>query len=120
MASDPHKIIRNDNLRLVLSAQEGDYIRESRRKMRRQALLKSIFAVLCAVMICSGLVVGRIDAALFDDYRNWFSGAFFLGIVLAPIAVLSVVSSYLSLYRYKNMKREHNDFLAGYGRKHSD
>jgi hypothetical protein len=80
MASEPHKIIRNDNLRLVLSAQEGDYIRESRRKMRRQALLKSIFAVLCAVMICSDL----------------------------------------SLYRYKNMKREHNDFLAGYGRKHSD
>jgi MFS family permease len=120
MASDPHKTIRNDNLRLVLSEQEGAYIRTSLQKKQRQILFSTVFVLLCAFLIFGGPIISTINSAFFNEYLGWFSSAFFLGILLAPIAALSLIFSGVSFYRYKNMHREHNSFLAGYGRKHSD
>jgi len=120
MTAKPDKIVRDDNLRLVLAKQEGDYIRTSVQKMRRAAILFAVIAILAAGVVSADIYLYSRHISLFDDYKFLPVSLFLIGLVITPYAIIKLIGCLFALKRYKDMQREHDGFLAGYGRKHSD
>lgn len=113
---DPEAIIRDDNLRLILAAQEGDFIQKKLDYSRRAIRRRGVSTVL-AVLFVYGLAKAEpIFPALYVTNSVWIMIALILGICVAFFTGFSSIAAVVNLHRYKEMKQEHDVFLSGYGR----
>ena len=115
MAEQPHHSIRNDNLRLILSSHESDFIDSGLREAElglRQILIVGALA-LCATAVMVGLLLYGDSPTVID---NLVTIALVFAIVTVLVCSVNGLGAYFSLKRFRSYRDDHDKFLKHYRR----
>jgi hypothetical protein len=117
MARKPEPSVRDETLRLTLSQQESDYIRE---RLMTARLKLALWAML--VLAAAGAVI--VFISVMHRYDNaggspeYFVNFFILAaaIITLVVGVLKLPFAILDARKYQRYRNEHQAFLGKYGR----
>lgn len=121
--------IRDDNLRLILSSKEGQYINERLGQTRRAAVFVAVILGLSILLILGSaylprlLVIFNVEYNIWEagsKYKGWITLVGFIGFIGMITTAVLLPFKLFDLILCIRMRSEHIAFLKSYNRGPND